>query len=303
MNLEVSIAGLQLKNPVMTASGTFGYGLEYAEFFDLSRLGAIVVKGLSVKSSQGNPPPRIWETSCGMLNSIGLQNIGIPAFVRDRLPLLRRYDTCVIVNFFGNTVAEFVEGAAMLDDAVGVDALELNVSCPNKEASWSAFGTNPVVLAEVVGRVRQATSLPLIVKLSPNVTDITEMAQVAVDAGADALSLINTLTGMAIDIETRRPRLSNIVGGLSGPAIKPVALRMLWQVHRVLPAVPLIGMGGVMTGADAIEFILAGATAVAIGTANFVSPQAALHVIDGIEQYMTRHDVAHVNDLVGGVVC
>ncbi|MBF0608345.1 MAG: dihydroorotate dehydrogenase [Candidatus Magnetobacterium sp. LHC-1] len=312
MNLKVFVAGLQLKNPVMTASGTFGYGLEYAEFFDLSRLGGIVVKGLSVKPSQGNPPPRIWETSCGMLNSIGLQNIGIPAFVRDRLPLLRRYDTRIIVNFFGDTIADFAEGAAMLNDAVGVDALELNVSCPNKDASqvrpgaiknWSAFGTNPVVLAEVVGQVRRATSLPLIVKLSPNVTDITEMARVAVDAGADALSLINTLTGMAIDIETRRPRLSNIVGGLSGPAIKPVALRMLWQVHRALPAVPLIGMGGVMTGADAIEFILAGATAVAIGTANFVNPQAALHVIDGIEQYMAGHDIANVNDLVGCVAC
>ncbi|MBF0317893.1 MAG: dihydroorotate dehydrogenase [Nitrospirae bacterium] len=303
MNLEVSVAGLRLKNPVMTASGTFGYGLEYAGFFDLSRLGAVVVKGLSVNPSKGNPPPRIWETSCGMLNSIGLQNIGIPAFVRDKLPVLRQYDTRIIANFFGNTIAEFVEGAAMLNDATGVDALELNVSCPNKDAAWSAFGTNPVVLAEVVARVRQATSLPLIVKLSPNVTDITEMARVAVDAGADALSLINTLTGMAIDIESIRPRLSNIVGGLSGPAIKPVALRMLWQVHKVLPSVPLIGMGGIMTADDAIEFILAGAVAVAVGTANFVNPQATLHVIGGIEQYMSRHNIADINDIVGGVIC
>ncbi|KJU82644.1 dihydroorotate oxidase B, catalytic subunit [Candidatus Magnetobacterium bavaricum] len=303
MNLEVSIAGLRLKNPVMTASGTFGYGLEYAGFFDLGRLGAIVVKGLSVKPSQGNPPPRTWETACGMLNSIGLQNIGIPAFVRDKLPLLRQYDTRIIVNFFGNTIDEFVQGAGMLTDAGGVDALELNVSCPNKDAAWGVFGTNPVVMAEVVGRVRQETTLPLIVKLSPNVTDITEMARVAVDAGADALSLINTLTGMAIDIETRRPRLSNVVGGLSGPAIKPVALRMLWQVHRALPSVPLIGMGGIMTAEDAIEFILAGAGAVAIGTANFANPQAALHVIDGIVQYMSRHNIADINDIVGGVLC
>ncbi|MBF0538615.1 MAG: dihydroorotate dehydrogenase [Nitrospirae bacterium] len=303
MNLEISIAGLRLKNPVMTASGTFGYGLEYADFLDLNSLGGIVVKGLSIKPSMGNPPPRIWETSCGMLNSIGLQNIGIAAFVQDKLPLLRQYDTTIIANFFGNTIDEFVQGAGMLTEAGGVDALELNVSCPNKEAGWSAFGTDPVVLAEVVGQVRKATTLPLIVKLSPNVTDIVEMARVAVDAGADALSLINTLSGMAIDIESKRPRLANIVGGLSGPAIKPVAIRMLWQVHRALPSTPLIGMGGIMTADDAIEFILAGARAVAIGTANFVNPQATLQVIGGIEQYLIRHQIEDINDIVGGVLC
>ncbi|MBF0345409.1 MAG: dihydroorotate dehydrogenase [Nitrospirae bacterium] len=303
MNLEVSIAGLRLKNPVMTASGTFGYGLEYAELLDLSDLGAIIVKGLSVKPAKGNPPPRIWETPCGMLNSIGLQNIGITAFVQDKLPLLRQYDTLIIVNFFGDTIDDFVQGAGMLSDASGIHALELNVSCPNKQAGWSAFGTNPAILAEVVGQVRKVTTLPLIVKLSPNVTDIVEMARVAAGAGADALSLINTLTGMAIDIETKQPRLSNVVGGLSGPAIKPVAVRMLWQVHRALPSIPLIGMGGIMTAEDAIEFLLAGASAVAIGTANFVDPQTALKVIHGIEQYLVRKHVDDVNGLVGGVIC
>jgi dihydroorotate dehydrogenase (NAD+) catalytic subunit len=302
MNLSVNIGGLELKNPVITASGTFGYGVEYAEFFDLNLIGAITVKGLSPRPSPGNPPGRIWETPCGMLNAIGLQNIGIDAFIKEKLPELRKYDTKIIANFFGDTIEEYAEAAAALSAAGGVAALEMNISCPNKQAGWVAFGTDPALTEKVVAAARKATKLPLIVKLSPNVTSIADMAKAAVDGGADALSVINTLTGMAIDIETRRPMLSNIVGGLSGPAIRPVAVRMVYQVAKAVK-IPIIGMGGIMTGGDAIEFILAGASAVAVGTANFVNPAASVEILGGIKDYMARHRIDDINTIIGGVVC
>ncbi len=298
MNLEVNIGRLRLKNPVMTASGTFGYGEEYAEFFDLGRLGAVVVKGLSLKPKEGNPPPRLVETASGMLNSIGLQNIGIERFIREKLPFLKTYDTAVIVNFFGDSVEEYATAAAMLSGQEGIHGLEMNISCPNKQAGWCIFGTDPKVTFEVVGAVRKRTALPLIVKLSPNVTDISVMARAAVEAGADALSLINTITGMAIDIKTRRPKLANITGGLSGPAIKPVALRMVYEVYKAVK-VPLIGMGGIMSAEDALEFVVAGASAVAVGTANFVSPLATIEILDGIIDFMRREGIEDIGSLTG----
>jgi dihydroorotate dehydrogenase (NAD+) catalytic subunit len=300
MDLTVEIGNLKLKNPVMTASGTFGYGEEYSEFVDLNRLGAVVVKGLSLRPKEGNPPPRIMETAAGMLNSIGLQNIGIENFVKDKLPFLRRFSTCVIANFFGDSVEEFVEAAARLSAEEGVHGLEMNISCPNKQAGWCIFGTDPRVTFEVVSAVRKKTSLPLIVKLSPNVTDIALMARTAEDAGADAVSLINTFTGMAIDIKTRRPRLGNTVGGLSGPAVKPVAVRMVYEVFKAVK-IPIIGMGGIMTTEDAIEFMIAGASAVAVGTANFVRPYATIEVLDGIIKYMEEERIEAIGSLTGTV--
>jgi dihydroorotate dehydrogenase (NAD+) catalytic subunit len=300
MNLEVNIGKLKLKNPVMTASGTFGYGEEYAEFVDLGRLGAVVVKGLSPRPKEGNPPPRVVETAAGMLNAIGLQNIGIKRFIDEKLPFLRTYDTSVIVNFFGDSIDEYVSAAEMLSGAGGVHGLEMNISCPNKQASWCVFGTDPKVTFEVVSAVRKKTSLPLIVKLSPNVTDISVMARAAVEAGADALSLINTITGMAIDITSRRPKLANVTGGLSGPAIKPVAVRMVYEVFRAVK-VPLIGMGGIMNADDAIEFLIAGASAIAVGTANFVDPRATIGIIDGIIDYMEREGIEDISSLTGTV--
>ena len=278
MDVSVRIGGLHLKNPVMTASGTFGYGEEYAEFLDLSLLGAVVVKGLSLLPKEGNPPPRIVETASGMLNAIGLQNIGIERFIREKMPFLRTYDTNVIANFFGDSIDEYVAAAERLSSVDGIHGLEMNISCPNKQAGWCIFGTDPRVTSEVVGAVRKATKLPLIVKLSPNVTDISLMAKVAEDAGADALSVINTLAGMAIDIRTRRPKLANRTGGLSGPAIKPVAVRMVYEVYKAVK-VPIVGMGGIMYAEDAVEFILAGASAVAIGTANFIHPAATTDIL------------------------
>lgn len=298
MNLGVRIGSLELKNPVITASGTFGYGEEYAEFLDLSSLGAVVVKGLSLLPKEGNPPPRIVETASGMLNAIGLQNIGIERFIEEKIPFLKTYDTKVIVNFFGDSIDEYVVAAERLSSAEGIHALEMNISCPNKQAGWCIFGTDPKVTAQVVGAVRKATILPLIVKLSPNVTDISLMARVAADAGADALSVINTLTGMVIDIKTRRPKLANRTGGLSGPAIKPVAVRMVYEVFRAVK-IPVIGMGGIMHADDAIEFLLAGATAVAVGTANFVHPRATLDILDGIMGYMKDEKVEDINLLRG----
>jgi dihydroorotate dehydrogenase (NAD+) catalytic subunit len=253
MNLEVFIGKLKLQNPVMTASGTFGYGGEYAEFVDLNRLGAVVVKGLSLKPKEGNPTPRIVETPSGMLNSIGLQNIGVGSFIKDKMPFLRQFSTKVIVNFFGDTIDEYVEAAERLSCIDGVHGLEMNISCPNKQAGWSIFGTDPKVTRDVVTAVRKKTGLPLIVKLSPNVTDIAMMAKVAEDAGADAVSVINTLTGMAIDIQTRKPKLANIRGGLSGPAIKPVAVRMVYEVKKAVK-IPIVGLGGIMNADDAIEY-------------------------------------------------
>lgn len=302
MNLEVSIGKLKLKNPVMTASGTFGYGEEYAEFFDLNRLGAIVVKGLSLEPKEGNPPPRIVETASGMLNAIGLQNIGIRMFIEEKIPFLKTFDTRVIVNFFGDSIGEYSEAARLLSDAEGIHALEMNISCPNKQAGWAIFGTDPKVTSKVVKAVRSVTALPLIVKLSPNVTDIGLMARVAEEAGADALSVMNTLTGMAIDIRTRRPKLANVRGGLSGPAIKPVAVRMVYDVYQAVK-VPIVGMGGIMNAEDAVEFMMAGATAVAVGTANFIRPDAAAAVADGIAAWMAAEKVDDVRTLTGALQC
>jgi len=302
IDLSVQIGKLKLSNPVMTASGTFGYGDEYAEFVDLNKLGAVVVKGLSLKPKEGNPPPRIVETPSGMLNAIGLQNIGIDSFVKNKLPYLREFRTKVIVNFFGDSVREYVKAAEKLSSAEGIHALEMNISCPNKEEGWIVFGTDPKVTFEVVSAVRKATDLPLIVKLSPNVTDIATMAQTAEDAGADAVSLINTLTGMAIDIRTGKPKLANIVGGLSGPAIRPVAVKMVYECYRKVK-IPIIGMGGIISPDDVIEFMLAGATAVAIGTGNFINPQITMDILKGLKSFLKSQDKNSIRELTGGVHC
>ncbi len=298
--LSVKIASLVLKNPVITASGTFGYGEEYSEFLDLNKLGAIVVKGLSITPKKGNPPPRIIETASGMLNAIGLQNIGIKAFVNEKLPYLRQFDTVVIVNFFGDSVLEYVKAAETLSNVDGIHALEMNVSCPNKEAGWCIFGTDPATLRHVVSEVRKVTTLPLIVKLSPNVADIALMAKVAEDSGADAVSLINTLTGMCIDIRTRKPMLANITGGLSGPAIKPVAVRMVWEACKAVK-IPVIGMGGVMNFRDALEFLIVGAKAVAVGTANFINPLSTIEIIKGIEDFLSEEGIWDINKIIGSI--
>jgi len=297
-DLRVDIGGLVLKNPVMTASGTFGYGREFAELVDLKRLGAVVVKGLSLHPSMGNPPPRIAETACGMLNAIGLENVGVDAFVRKKLPFLKTLSVPVVVNIYGKSVEEYAELAGRLDPVEGISAVEVNISCPNVKAGGVAFGVDPEAAYTVVREVRLRTSRPLIVKLSPNVSDITKIAEKAVDAGADALSLINTITGMAVDVERRRPKLANVTGGLSGPAVKPVALRMVWQVVNAVK-VPVIGIGGIMTAEDALEFLITGAAAVQVGTANFVNPGATMEIIDGIETYLQKHGIGKVTDLIG----
>ncbi|MEK7272147.1 MAG: dihydroorotate dehydrogenase [Nitrospirota bacterium] len=286
----------------MAASGTFGYGAEYSEFVNLNNLGAVVVKGLSLKPMAGNPPPRIYETPCGMLNSIGLQNIGVEVFIKEKLSYLKQFDTKIIVNFFGDSIKEYVKTAERLSSVNGIHALEMNISCPNKQAGWSIFGTDPKVTFKVVSAVRKITDLTLIVKLSPNVTDIALMAKAAEDAGADAVSVINTLTGMAINAKTRQPRLANITGGLSGPAIKPIALRMVWESHKAV-RIPIIGMGGIISAEDAIEFMLAGASAVAVGTANFVNPKAAQDIIDGMKLFMIEQHISNVKELIGGLKC
>jgi dihydroorotate dehydrogenase (NAD+) catalytic subunit len=299
MNLSVSIGKLRLKNPVMTASGTFGYGEEYAEFVDLNSLGAVVVKGISLKPMEGNPPPRIFETPCGMLNSIGLQNVGLERFLKEKLPFLRRYDTNVVVNILGSTPDEYVELAETLDGVA--EAIELNVSCPNVKEGGILFGTDPLLLKELVGRVREKVrKAVLIVKLSP-APDIHKSARLCEEAGADAVSLVNTIPAMMIDIHTRRPRLSNIIGGLSGPAIKPIGLKMVWEVSQSIN-IPIIGMGGIMNGEDAVEYMLAGATAVAVGTANFINPSATTDVISGIIEYMNTHDIEDIASIIGGLI-
>jgi dihydroorotate dehydrogenase (NAD+) catalytic subunit len=299
-NLNLTIAGLQLNNPVMTASGTFGYGREFESLVDLNRLGAIIVKGLSLKPSKGNPPPRIAETPCGMLNAIGLENIGIEAFVSEKLPFLKRLAPAILVNIYGTTIEEYAALAARADEVAGIDAIEVNISCPNVKAGGVAFGVDPKQVRAVVREVRQQTAKPLIVKLSPNVTDIVRIASAAADSGADALSLINTITGMAIDVQTRRPKIANITGGLSGPAIKPVAVRMVWQVAQAVD-IPIIGIGGIMTAEDALEFLIAGATAIQVGTANFVNPRATTDILDGIEAYMVAHGIADIAEIVGSL--
>ena len=301
-NLSVDFAGIKLKNPVLTASGTFGYGEEYADFVDLNRLGGVIVKGISLKPIAGNPPPRIWETPSGMLNAIGLENPGVEVFLREKLPFLRQYDTAVIVNIFGCSVDDYLAVAERLDGAEGVSGIEVNISCPNVKAGGMAFGTDVKATFELLSTVRKATRLPLIAKLSPNVTDVTDFAKAARDAGCDGLSLINTLLGMAIDVRTGKPRLANCTGGLSGPAIRPVAVRMAWQVASAV-SLPIIGMGGIVTAEDALEFILAGASAVAVGTANFMNPRATLDVLDGIEAFLAeyRPGVTGIEDIRGKV--
>jgi dihydroorotate dehydrogenase (NAD+) catalytic subunit len=299
-DLGVEIAGIPLKNPVMTASGTFGYGTEFTPFFDLNALGAIIVKTVTMHPRLGNRPPRIAETPAGMLNSIGLQNVGIEAFRRQKLPFLRTLTTPLLVNIAGKSVEEFADLAKRLSDAEGVAGIELNISCPNV-AGGLDFGNDPRLTYEVVRAVKQTTNLPIIPKLSPNVTDITVIARAAVDGGADALSLINTIVAMAIDVRTRKPKLPGNTGGLSGPAIRPVAVRMVWEVARVVK-VPLIGIGGIMTGEDAIEFLLAGASAVQVGTANFLDPLAPIKVLAEIEAYLIRDGLDAVTPLIGAVL-
>jgi len=299
-DLRVEIGRLSLQNPVMTASGTFGYGREFKDLVDLNRLGAIVVKGLSLAPSRGNPPPRIAETPCGMLNAIGLENVGIEAFKRDKLPFLRQLRVPVLANIYGTTIEAYAELAAQLDGLSEVAGIEVNISCPNVKAGGVAFGVQPDMAARVVAAVRAKTAKPVVVKLSPNVTDVTEIARSAEGAGADALSLINTITGMAIDIHTRRPKLANITGGLSGPAIRPVAVRMVWQVARAVK-IPVIGIGGIMTAEDALEFLIVGAVAVQVGTANFVNPAATMEILAGIEAYLVAHRFSRLADLIGSL--
>lgn len=301
MDLSVNIGGLKLKNPVIAASGTFGFGKEYAGYFDLNRLGGISVKGLTLEPRKGNPPPRIAETPAGILNSVGLQNPGVHAFIRDEIPFLRRYSLAIIANIAGNSVEDYCKMAEILSDA-DIDAIELNVSCPNVKEGCLHFGSSANGVSEVVSAVRKFCKRTLIVKLSPNVTDITEIAKAAEDSGADCVSLINTILGMAIDIETMKPVLANIMGGLSGPAVKPVAVRMVYQVANAVK-IPVIGMGGISGASDAIEFLLAGASAVMIGTAGFVNPGVWVETIEGIEKYMHKHNIEKVADLTGGIMC
>ncbi|MCC8140524.1 MAG: dihydroorotate dehydrogenase [Lachnospiraceae bacterium] len=299
MNTKVSLAGVELKNPVMTASGTFGSGAEYSEFYDLGALGAVVTKGVANVPWPGNPTPRVMETASGMLNAIGLQNPGIDVFLERDIPFLQQFDTKIIVNVCGRSEADYCEVVERLADAP-VDLLEINVSCPNVKEGGIAFGQNPEALRHITQEVKRHAKQPVIMKLSPNVTDITEMARAAEDGGADVISLINTLTGMKIDIQRRTFALANRTGGLSGPAIKPVALRMVWQAAQAV-RIPVIGMGGITCGDDAIEFLLAGATAVSVGTANFANPYAARDVAAGIEAYMRKYQVEDIRELIGAV--
>ncbi len=297
-NIRVNIGGIELKNPVMTASGTFGYAREFEHLVDLNRLGGIIVKGLSLEPSKGNPSPRIVETQCGMLNAIGLENVGLAAFVKDKLPFLKGLKTPVFVNIYGKNIVEYAELAARLDDIEDVSGIEVNISCPNVKSGGMAFGAYPDSASEVVRAVRDRTKKSLMVKLTPNVTDITEIARSVEAEGADSISLINTITGMAIDIETRRPKLANITGGLSGPAIKPVALRMVWQTAQSVK-IPVIGVGGIMTAKDALEFLIAGAVAVQVGTANFINPHATIDIIEGIEAFLMERKIAYLADIIG----
>ena len=298
MNAKVNLAGVELKNPVMVASGTFGSGAEYSEFVDLNRLGAVVTKGVASVPWPGNPAPRIAETASGMLNAIGLQNPGIDLFSKRDLPFLEKYDTKVIVNVCGHSTEEYLDLVERLADEPRVDMLEINISCPNVKEGGIAFGQDPKAVEAITKAVKAKAKQPIIMKLSPNVTDITVMAKAAEAGGADCLSLINTLTGMKIDIERQTFAIANKTGGLSGPAVKPVAVRMVYQVANAVK-IPIIGMGGICTAEDAMEFILAGATAVSIGTANFANPYTTVEVIDGIEAYMRRHGVEDINELIG----
>ena len=297
-DLSVQLGPLRLKNPVMVASGTFGYGEEYADFIDLRQLGAVVVKGISLRPRPGNPPPRLVETPSGMINAIGLENVGVEAFLKAKLPCLRERQVPVIVNILGNTLEEYAELATRLDGVDGIAALEINISCPNVKKGGVLFGTNPEAAAAVVQAVRRATALPLITKLTPNVTDIRTIARAAVDAGSDLLSCINTVAAMAVDIFSRRPKLANIMGGLSGPAIKPIALRCTYEVLQAVTC-PVIGIGGIMTATDALEFLLLGARAIQVGTANFVNPQAALEIINGMARFLSVEGLNRIEDFIG----
>ena len=299
-SLNVNIGGIRMRNPVMTASGTFGYGSEYADFVDLNRLGAVVVKGVTSVPWPGNPMQRIMETPSGMLNAIGLQNVGVAGFISEKLPYLRDFDVPVIVNVCGKTVEEYLTVVERLSDADGVAGVELNISCPNLDCGGMSFGVDATLAHQLVKEVRAKTQLPLLVKLSPNVTDITVIARAVEDAGTDALSAINTLLGMAINAETRKPELANVTGGLSGPAIKPVALRLVWEVYKSV-SIPIVGMGGIMTATDAVEFFIAGASAVAIGTANFANPKASMEVVEGIQTYLEKTDMSSIKELVGSL--
>src|SRR5690554_1472729 len=296
--LEVQIGDLTLKNPVTTASGTFGYGTEYTDFMDLGRLGGIFVKGTTLEPRQGNDYPRMAETPSGMLNAVGLQNKGVDYFVEHIYPVIKDYDTRMIVNVSGSTVEDYVACTEKLVGLEKIPAIELNISCPNVKEGGMAFGTSCASAAQVTRAVRNVYPGTLIVKLSPNVTDITEIARSVEAEGADSVSLVNTFLGMAIDAESRRPKLSTVTGGLSGPCIKPIALRMVWQVFHAV-SIPVIGMGGICNWQDAIEFILAGATAIQVGTCNFIDPAASVKIVEGIEEYLLRHNIASVNDLVG----
>lgn len=299
LDLSVNVAGVIFKNPIIAASGTFGFGLEYLDYLDLNRLGGISVKGLTLEPRLGNPPPRIAETSSGILNSVGLQNPGINHFIDKDIPNLRKYDTRIIANINGNTVEEYCQMAAKLQNTP-IDMIELNLSCPNVKKGGVAFGTDPDIVYSITKAVKNQAYHPLIVKLTPNITDITQTALAAEEGGADAISLVNTFLGMAIDAPTRRPVLGNITGGLSGPAIKPIALRMVWQVCRVVN-IPVIGMGGIMSGEDAVEFLLAGATAISVGTANLVSPTAMIEILDELESYMKDNGISGIDEIIGGL--
>ena len=300
VQLNTKIGSLELKNPVMTASGTFGYGTEYADFMDINRLGAIIVKGTTLNPRQGNPYPRMAETPAGMLNAVGLQNKGVDYFVDHIYPEVRKFQTNVIVNVSGSSIEDYAQCASIINTLDDIPAIELNISCPNVKQGGMAFGVNPESAAQVVSAVRKAYDKTLIVKLSPNVTDITEIARAVEGAGADSVSLINTMLGMAIDAEKRKPILSTVTGGMSGPAVKPVALRMVWQTAKAVK-IPVIGLGGICSATDAIEFLLAGASAIQIGTANFIDPAISEKVVDGIEDYLSRHGFASVQDIIGAL--
>lgn len=299
MNTKINFAGIEMKNPVTVASGTFGYGREYSEFYDLSKLGAIITKGTSLKPRPGNKPTRVCETPSGMLNSIGLQNPGVEYFAKYDLPFLRKYDTKIIVNACGSTIEEYVELCKILN-TLDIDGVELNLSCPNVKAGCLAFGTTYEGVKEVTSAVRKVLDKPLIVKLTPNVTDITQTAKGAEDGGADAISLINTLLGMKIDVNTRKPVLANNTGGLSGPAIKPVAVRMVYQAAKAVN-IPVMGLGGIVNGEDAIEFMLAGASTISVGCGNFIDPYCAVKTVEGIEEYMKKNKIEEIKDIIGMV--
>ncbi len=299
-DLRVRIGSLQLQNPVMTASGTFGYAREFANLVNLHRLGGVIVKGISKNSRPGNPPPRIVETSCGMLNAIGLENVGVERFITEKIPYLGGLNIPVIINILGDSIEEYKEITERLSKVKEIAAIEVNISCPNVKKGGVAFGTNPDMAASVTKAVKENSDHPVIVKLSPNVTDVAQIAQAVEDAGADAVSLINTLIGMAIDLESKKPRLANIIGGLSGPAIKPVALRMVYEVARKV-SIPVIGIGGIESATDALEFMLAGASAVQVGTANFVNPRVSEEIVEGISDYVVREKLVSVRELIGAL--